>query len=88
MLVSSDQPVQVSQLILDFGTKDAAGKFKAEISSDGKEWTPVALSHSDNKTEIQGTSTTASAMKYVRIVNISDDEVQVYFKRFTIKIER
>ena len=88
MLISSDQPVQVSQLILDFGTKDAAGKFKAEISSDGKEWTPVALSHSDNKTEIQGTSTTASAMKYVRIVNISDDEVQVYFKRFTIKIER
>lgn len=88
MMISTEQPIRMNMLIMDFGTKDISGKFSAEISYDGKAWTPMALAQPDNKTEIQGTATTVPAIKYIRIVNTSDKELEIYLKRFTIKIER
>lgn len=88
VLITSDQPVRMEHLYLDLGTKDIASSFRLETSADGKTWTAVSLTQTADKTEINGAIKSAGAQSHIRLVNASDKELQVYFKKFTLRVQK
>lgn len=86
--IAVDQPVRFASLTMDLGTPDVAPQFNLEVSADGQEWKTVALSQAAEKTEITATIPTDNALKYVRLTNKSGKETQVYFKKFTLRVQK
>lgn len=86
--IASDQPVRMQQLYLDLGTKDIASSFRLETSADGQNWTAVPLNQAADNTEITGAINSAAGQSYIRLVNASGKELQVYFKKFTLRLQK
>lgn len=86
--VTSAQPVQMEHLYLDLGTKNITPSFSLEISTDGKTWKSVSMAQEADKTEISASINETTAQSYIRLVNKSNKEQQVYFKKFTLRIKK
>lgn len=85
--IASDKAVGMEQIYMDLGTKDIAGSFRVEVSADGQNWTAVPLTQEAEKTEIVGNIKTPG-LSYIRLVNNSGKELQVYFKKFTLRVQK
>lgn len=83
-----DQPIRFEALTMDLGTPGVASQFTLEVSRDGQEWQVVSLSQAAEKTEITASIPTDTSLKYVRLTNKSDQEIQVYFKKFSLKVQK
>lgn len=83
-----DQPIRFEALTMDLGTPGVASQFTLEVSRDGQEWQVVSLSQAADKTEITASIPTDTSLKYVRLTNKSDQEIQVYFKKFSLKVQK
>ena len=77
----------MEQIYIDLGTKDIAGNFRVEVSADGQNWTAVPLTQEAEKTEIVGNIKTPG-LSYIRLANNSGKELQVYFKKFTLRVQK
>ena len=77
----------MEQIYIDLGTKDIAGSFCVEVSADGQNWTAIPLTQEAEKTEIVGNIKTPE-LSYIRLVNNSGKELQVYFKKFTFRVQK
>lgn len=86
--LAADQPVRPQALWMDLGVKEMADRFRLEISADGKEWQTVALSQTADKTELSAALQQCHSAQFVRVTNISDGELQVYFKKFTLRVQK
>ena len=85
--IASDKAVGMEQIYIDLGTKDIAGNFRVEVSADGQNWTAVPLTQEAEKTEIVGNIKTPG-LSYIRLANNSGKELQVYFKKFTLRVQK
>lgn len=81
-----ERPLQLQQLTADFGTPGVSDKFSCEASTDGHTWIPVTLTQADGKTIITCMLPDGEIHR-LRLTNRSDEEVQVYFKRFSFKMK-
>lgn len=86
--IAVDQPIRFEALTMDLGTPGVASQFTLEVSRDGQEWQVVSLSQAAEKTEITASIPTDTSLKYVRLTNKSDQEIQVYFKKFSLKVQK
>lgn len=86
--IAVDQPIRFETLTMDLGTPGVASQFTLEVSRDGQEWQVVSLSQAAEKTEITASIPTDTSLKYVRLTNKSDQEIQVYFKKFSLKVQK
>ena len=86
--IAVDQPIRFEALTMDLGTPGVASQFTLEVSRDGQEWQVVSLSQAADKTEITASIPTDTSLKYVRLTNKSDQEIQVYFKKFSLKVQK
>lgn len=86
--IAVDQPARFEALTMDLGTPGVAPQFTLEVSRDGQEWQVVSLSQAAEKTEITASIPTDASLKYVRLTNKSDQETQVYFKKFSLKVQK
>lgn len=86
--IAVDQPVHFEALTMDLGTPGVAPQFKLEVSRDGQEWQVVPLSQAAEKTEITASIPTDTSLKYVRLTHKSGQETQVYFKKFSLKVQK
>lgn len=86
--IAVDQPVHFEALTMDLGTPGVAPQFTLEVSRDGQEWQVVPLSQAAEKTEITASIPTDTSLKYVRLTHKSGQETQVYFKKFSLKVQK
>lgn len=86
--IAVDQPVRFESLTMDLGTPGVVPQFTLEVSSDGEEWKSVALSQAAEKTGITAVLPTDMSLKYVRLTNKTGQEAQVYFKKFSLKVQK
>lgn len=86
--IAVDQPVHFEALTMDLGTPGVAPQFTLEVSRDGQEWQAVPLSQAAEKTEITASIPTDTSLKYVRLTHKSGQETQVYFKKFSLKVQK
>lgn len=86
--IAVDQPVRFEALAMDLGTLGVAPQFTLEVSRDGQEWQTVPLSQVAEKTEITASLPTDASLRYVRLTNKSSQETQVYFKKFSLKVQK
>lgn len=86
--IAVDQPVHFEALTMDLGTPGVAPQFTLEVSRDGQEWQVVPLSQAAEKTEITASIPTDTSLKYVRLTHKSVQETQVYFKKFSLKVQK
>ena len=86
--IAVDQPVRFEALTMDLGTSGVASQFTLEVSSDGQSWKSVSLSQAAEKAAITAVLPTDTSLKYVRLTNKSGQETQVYFKKFTLKVQK
>lgn len=86
--IAVDQPVHFEALTMDLGTPGVAPQFTLEVSRDGQEWQVVSLSQAAEKTEITASIPTDTSLKYVRLTHKSGQETQVYFKKFSLKVQK
>lgn len=86
--IAVDQPVHFEALTMDLGTPGVAPQFTLEVSLDGQEWQAVPLSQAAEKTEITASIPTDTSLKYVRLTHKSGQETQVYFKKFSLKVQK
>ena len=86
--IAVDQPIHFEALAMDLGTLGVAPQFTLEVSRDGQEWQTVPLSQAAEKTEITASLPTDASLRYVRLTNKSCQETQVYFKKFTLKVQK
>lgn len=86
--IAVDQPVHLEALTMDLGTPGVAPQFTLEVSRDGQEWQVVPLSQAAEKTEITASIPTDTSLKYVRLTHKSGQETQVYFKKFSLKVQK
>lgn len=86
--IAVDQPARFEALTMDLGTPGVAPQFTLEVSRDGQEWQVVSLSQAAEKTEITASIPTDASLKYVRLTNKSDQETLVYFKKFSLKVQK
>lgn len=86
--IAVDQPIRFEALTMDLGTPGVASQFTLEVSRDGQEWQVVSLSQAAEKTEITASIPTDTSLKYVRLTNKSYQEIQVYFKKFSLKVQK
>ncbi len=86
--IAVDQPVHFEALTMDLGTPEVAPQFTLEVSRDGQEWQAVPLSQAAEKTEITASIPTDTSLKYVRLTHKSGQETQVYFKKFSLKVQK
>lgn len=86
--ITVDQPVRFEALTMDLGTPGIAPKFTLEVSRDGQEWKTITLSQAAEKTEITAILPTDTSLKYVRLIHKSGQETQVYFRKFTLKVQK
>ena len=86
--IAVDQPARFEALTMDLGTPGVAPQFTLEVSRDGQEWQVVSLSQAAEKTKITASIPTDASLKYVRLTNKSDQETQVYFKKFSLKVQK
>lgn len=86
--IAVDQPVRFEALTMDLGTPRVASQFTLEVSSEGQEWKSVSLSQAAEKTEITASIPTDTSLKFIRLTNKSGQETQVYFKKFTLKVQK
>ena len=86
--IAVDQPVRFEALTMDLETPRAASQFTLEVSSEGQEWKSVSLSQAAEKTEITASIPTDTSLKFIRLTNKSGQETQVYFKKFTLKVQK
>lgn len=86
--IAVDQPVHFEALTMDLGTPGVAPQFTLEVSRDGQEWQVVPLSQAAEKTEITASIPTDTSLKYVRLTHKSGQETQVYFKKFSLQVQK
>jgi len=86
--IAVDQPVHFEALTMDLGTPGVAPQFTLEVSRDGQEWQVVPLLQAAEKTEITASIPTDTSLKYVRLTHKSGQETQVYFKKFSLKVQK
>lgn len=86
--IAVDQPVHFEALTMDLGTPGVAPQFTLEVSRDGQEWQVIPLSQAAEKTEITASIPTDTSLKYVRLTHKSGQETQVYFKKFSLKVQK
>lgn len=86
--IAVEQPVHFEALTMDLGTPGVAPQFTLEVSRDGQEWQVVPLSQAAEKTEITASIPTDTSLKYVRLTHKSGQETQVYFKKFSLKVQK
>lgn len=86
--IAVDQPIRFEALTMDLGTPGVAPQFTLEVSNDGQTWKSVSLSQTAEKTEITAVLPTDMSLKYVRLTNKSGKEMQVYFKKFSLKVQK
>lgn len=80
--ITTERPTVLQQLTVDLGTPDIADKFTCEISTDGRYWQTVPLTQANEQTVIQG-ELPAIGIQHLRLTNRSNEEIEVYFKRFS-----
>lgn len=86
--IAVNQPVHFEALTMDLGTPGVAPQFTLEVSRDGQEWQVVPLLQAAEKTEITASIPTDTSLKYVRLTHKSGQETQVYFKKFSLKVQK
>lgn len=82
LTVEMENEVTLSGLDFDFGTENVASLFKLETSCDGKQWQPVGLVQSGGTTVHTTDVINGMKAKYIRLTNISEKELKLYFRSF------
>lgn len=80
--LTMDYPRQLTSLVIDLGSAEAANSLiRLEVSADGKDWQPVEMKPGGYRTQLKASVEGLNILK-IRLVNVSDVEQKVYFKRF------
>lgn len=86
LVLTLDGVRTLKNLSVDLGIADITGLFRLETTVDGNVWEPAALQLANGKTRFNCQVGGRKAQK-IRLISISDQEQQVYFKRFMFEEE-
>lgn len=84
--ITMDKPYTLESITFDLGTPNMADKFRCEVSTDGKNWQNVPLVQNDGQNLIQGQTGRREGIRYVRLCNNDQNELQVYLKKFAFQL--
>lgn len=79
---------QVHNMRINLGTQDVANKFRVETSADGVNWSAATLAQAAGSVDLSVSGLPATDVRFVRLSNITADELQVYFKQFTFGVRK
>lgn len=85
-VLSIDGLRTLKSLSVDLGIADMAASFRLETTVDGRNWESVPLQPVNGKTRFNGQVSGRKVQK-IRLISISAQEQQVYFKRFMFEEE-
>lgn len=70
---------------INFGKKEPCAWGRFEVSADGKEWKAIELAQKDARLTANLQKT---PVKFIRFINISNEEQQVYLRQFVLTVEK
>lgn len=85
VIIELDNVYPGENIQMNFGKKEPYTWGRFEISTNGKEWTTIDLKQENEKLSA---GLQKVPVKFVRFMNVSDDEQQVYLRQFVLTIEK
>lgn len=85
VIIELDNVYPGENIQMNFGKKEPYTWGRFEISTNGKEWTAIDLKQENEKLSA---GLQKVPVKFVRFMNVSDDEQQVYLRQFVLTIEQ
>lgn len=85
VIIELDNVYPGENIQMNFGKKEPYTWGRFEISTNGKEWTTIDLKQESEKLSA---GLQKVPVKFVRFMNVSDDEQQVYLRQFVLTIEK
>lgn len=83
IVISIDYPREIKLLYFDLGINNVEEKFHIEVSVDGTNWQNVPF-RLRKGTEYQ-TVFDSNSVKEIRLINVSNENVETYFKKFILE---
>lgn len=80
-----DATYPAERIDINFGKKEPCTWGRFEISTDGKEWKAIELQQKDARLTA---GLQKAPVKFIRFVNTSNDEQQVYLRQFVLTIDK
>lgn len=80
-----DATYPAERIDINFGKKEPCTWGRFEISTDGKEWKAIDLQQKDARLTA---GLQKAPVKFIRFVNTSNDEQQVYLRQFVLTIDK
>lgn len=80
-----DATYPAERIDINFGMKEPCTWGRFEISTDGKEWKAIDLQQKDARLTA---GLQKAPVKFIRFVNTSNDEQQVYLRQFVLTIDK
>ncbi|WP_294470981.1 beta-N-acetylglucosaminidase [uncultured Bacteroides sp.] len=80
-----DATYPAESIDINFGKKEPCTWGRFEISTDGKEWKAIELQQKDARLTAR---LQKAPIKFIRFVNTSNDEQQVYLRQFVLTIDK
>lgn len=85
LIIELDKTYPAESVEFDFGKPEIAAWTELEVSADGKNWEKASLKQNRNQVSCD---LQKSTVKAVRLTNTSNEEQQIYLRRFIITLQK